>query len=159
MAATKQRSSKKPAAKPAAKRAASRTSRNGQGSTTKAKSQTARARSRTAATANGATGTAKQAADTATGTAANAVNGLGHAIKSIAAPVGTAVIGTAAGLAIGKATFGRKKKVLGITMPGQKDGLQNLARNVNEAGKQFGQLAGEIREARKKAEGIGKALS
>jgi hypothetical protein len=103
--------------------------------------------------------TAKQVAGSAAGTATGAVQGLGSAIKSIAAPIGTAVLGTAAGLAIGKATFGRKKKVLGITMPGQKNGLQHLTRNVGEAGKQLGKFADEVREARKKAEEVGKALS
>ena len=37
--------------------------------------------------------------------------------------------------------------------------LSSLAKSVNDAGKQFGKLAGEVRQARQKAEEIGRALS
>jgi hypothetical protein len=57
----------------------------------------------------------------------------------------------------------RPRKVLGIKLPTQQkadfSGLSQFAKSVNEAGKQFGKLAGEVREARQKAEEIGKALS
>jgi hypothetical protein len=49
--------------------------------------------------------------------------------------------------------------VLGVTLPGQGKGLDHVAKNVGEAGRQLGKLAQEVREARRKAEEVGKPLS
>jgi hypothetical protein len=99
----------------------------------------------------------------AAGTVGDAAQTVGHAVKAVAAPVATAVVGAAAGVlggvVLGRTRLNRKKKVLGVTLPGQKDGVEHLAKNVGEAGKQFGKLAGEVRAARQKAEQIGKALT
>jgi hypothetical protein len=81
--------------------------------------------------------------------------------------VATAAIGAAAGVAGGVLLGGKRpRKVLGITVPGSKNGLAGVAKEVNGAGKQFGKLANEIgavgreiREARERAKEIGKALS
>ena len=64
-------------------------------------------------------------------------------------PVVTAVAGATAGV-IGGVIFGRKKS------RGHFDGL---AKNVGVAANNLGKLAGEVSEARKRAEKIGKALS
>jgi hypothetical protein len=78
-------------------------------------------------------------------------------------PVVTAVAGAAAGVA-GGVLLGRKskpkRKVLGVSIPGTgAGGLDGLANQVGEAAKQFGKLAGEVRDARERAEKIGKALT
>jgi hypothetical protein len=74
----------------------------------------------------------------------------------------TAVVGAAAGV-VGGVILGRKgkgpKKVLGIKVPGTGSGFDGLAKNVGNAANQFGRLAGEVREARQRAEKVGKALS
>jgi len=61
------------------------------------------------------------------------------------------------------AAASKPKKLLGIKLPTQHkadfSGLSDLAKSVNDAGRQFGKLAGEVRQARQKAEEIGKALS
>jgi hypothetical protein len=77
-------------------------------------------------------------------------------------PVVTAVAGAAAGV-IGGVILGRKakppKKVLGVKLPGTRGGFDGLAKNVGSAANQLGRLAGEVREARERAEKVGKALS
>jgi hypothetical protein len=78
-------------------------------------------------------------------------------------PVVTAVVGAAAGV-IGGVLLGRKakapKKVLGVKVPGTGGGgFDGLAKNVGNAANQLGRLAGEVREARERAEKIGKALT
>ena len=50
------------------------------------------------------------------------------------------------------------RKVLGIPVPEKVD-LGGVADQIGAAGKQFGQLAGEVRAVRQKAEQIGKLLS
>ena len=75
-------------------------------------------------------------------------------------PVATATVAAAAGIA-GGVLLGRNKrprKVLGITLPGQNVGLAGVAKQISEAGQQFGKLATEVRTAREKAEQIGKVL-
>ncbi|HEX3509984.1 MAG TPA: hypothetical protein VHT27_02675 [Solirubrobacteraceae bacterium] len=92
----------------------------------------------------------------------------GDIAKQVGISVATGTIGAAAGIAGGvllgrTAASKRPRKVLGIKLPTQQktdfSGLSQFAKSVNEAGKQFGKLAGEVREARQKAEEIGKALS
>jgi hypothetical protein len=74
-----------------------------------------------------------------------------------------AAAGVAGGMLLGSK---RPRKILGITVPGSKNGLAGVAKEVNGAGKQFGKLANEvgnvgreIREARERAKEIGKALT
>jgi hypothetical protein len=98
--------------------------------------------------------------DTA-GTAAHAAGEVGKfAIKNAAVPLATAAVGAAAGVVFGQRQARRPKKVLGVPIPGTRgSGLDGLAKNIGEAGKQFGKLASEVRAARQKAEDVGKALS
>lgn len=110
------------------------------------------------------TDTVKDTAGSAAETAGNAAQSVGSAVKAVAAPVATAAIGAAAGVlggvVLGRTALGRKRKVLGVKLPGNgSGGIETLAKNVNEAGKQFGRFAGEVRTARQKAEEIGKALT
>ena len=53
----------------------------------------------------------------------------------------------------------RRRKVLGIPVPGTGKGLSALSKQVGEAGKQLGKLANEVRMTREKAEEVGKAIS
>jgi hypothetical protein len=87
-------------------------------------------------------------------------------LKSVGVSVATGTLGAAAGIAggilIGRTAAGKKSRsVLGVKLPAQRidfSGLSDFAKSVNDAGRQFGKLAGEVREARQKAEEIGKAL-
>jgi hypothetical protein len=78
-------------------------------------------------------------------------------------PVATAVAGAAVGVVGGvlldRKKLTRKRRVLGIPVPGTGGGVDGIARQVGEAGKQIGKLATEVRSAREKAEQIGKALN
>ena len=65
----------------------------------------------------------------------------------------------AGGVILGRTAMKRPRKVLGIKLPGQTAGLSGVAKQIGEAGRQFGKLAGEVRAAREKAEEIGKVLS
>ncbi|MGI9091119.1 MAG: hypothetical protein ACR2GG_08455, partial [Gemmatimonadaceae bacterium] len=86
-----------------------------------------------------------------------------QAVKSVAMPVATATIGAMAGVAggviLGRHALKRPRKVLGVPIPGTRVGLTGVAKQVGDAGKQMGKLAGEVRTAREKAEEIGKVLS
>jgi hypothetical protein len=86
-------------------------------------------------------------------------NGAG---KTIGISVATGTIGAAAGVVggalLGRTMAGKPKKLLGVKLPRRQVDLSDVARSVNAAGKQFGKLAGEVRDARKKAEQVGKAL-
>jgi hypothetical protein len=80
------------------------------------------------------------------------------------------VIGTAAGV-VGGAVIGTKfarkpKKVLGMSIPGTGGGLNGLTKEVGKAakqfkkaGKQFNELADEVKTVRAKAEKVGNAVS
>jgi hypothetical protein len=73
-------------------------------------------------------------------------------------------VGVAGGILLGRtAAAKRPRKVLGVSLPtahsADLGGLSDLAKSVGDAGKQFGKLAGEVRQARQKAEEIGRVLS
>jgi len=93
--------------------------------------------------------------------AASAIGEAGKSVtKSAIFPVASAMAGAAAALALAQRRGNRRKKVLGISIPGTgASGVDGLAKNVGEAGKQLARLADEVRTGRKKAEEIGKALS
>src|SRR4051794_32675802 len=92
----------------------------------------------------------------------NSSNGVLDVAKSAAVPVATgvagAVGGTVAGIVLGRRNR-KPRKVLGIAIPGSRDGLSGLAKEVRKAGQQFGNLANEVQTTRKKAEDVGKAIS
>lgn len=80
-------------------------------------------------------------------------------------PVATGAAGVAGGILLGRTALQRNRKVLGIPLPTKID-LNGVTHQIGEAGKQFGKLAGEVRNvagevraARQKAEQIGKILS
>jgi hypothetical protein len=85
-------------------------------------------------------------------------NGVLGVAKGAAVPVATAVAGAAAGVVVGRRNR-KPRKVLGIPIPGTRNGLGGLAKEVRKAGKQFGHLASEVQTTRKKAEDVGKAIS
>jgi hypothetical protein len=93
--------------------------------------------------------------------AASAIGDAGKSVtKSAVFPVASAMAGAAAALALAQRRGNRRKKVLGISIPGTgTGGVDALAKNVGEAGKQLARLADEVSTGRKKAEEVGKALS
>jgi hypothetical protein len=79
-------------------------------------------------------------------------------------PAVAGAVGIAGGVLLGRTAVARNRKVLGIPVPAKVD-LAGVTQQIGEAGKQFGRLAGEIRNVatevrtvREKAEQIGKAL-
>jgi hypothetical protein len=72
-------------------------------------------------------------------------------------PAATAALGAAAGVLVER-RHRRPRKVLGIPLPGTRNG-GDLAKEIRRAGEQFGHLASEVKTTRKKAEDIGKAIS
>lgn len=70
-----------------------------------------------------------------------------------------AAAGVVGGVVLDRTKLTRKRKVLGVKMPGTGRGIDGFARQVGEAGRQLGKLATEVREAREKAEQVGKALN
>jgi hypothetical protein len=89
-------------------------------------------------------------------------NGVLDTVKGAAVPVATGVVGVVGG-AVAGVVLGRRnrkpRKVLGVPIPGSRDGLSGLAKEVRKAGQQFGNLANEVQTTRKKAEDVGKAIS
>jgi len=79
-------------------------------------------------------------------------------VKSVAFPVASAMAGAAAGMALRQRQAKRRKKVLGVSIPGTGGGSDGLARNVGDAARQLARLADEVRTGRQKAEEIGRAL-
>ncbi|MBV8219695.1 MAG: hypothetical protein JO325_14610 [Solirubrobacterales bacterium] len=80
-------------------------------------------------------------------------------------PVVTGAAGIAGGILLGRTKLQQHKKVLGIPVKTTKNDLNGVTQQIGEAGKQFGKLAGEVRNvagevraAREKAEQIGKIL-
>ena len=80
-------------------------------------------------------------------------------VKDAIVPVSSVVLGAAAGIVLGQLQSKKRKKVLGIPIPGSgKSGADGLAKSIGEAGKQIARLADEVNSGRRKAEEIGKAL-
>ncbi len=134
---------------------AKRSSANGSRSSAQTKSRNTRSR---ASASNGAS----QAKASTSRNGASKSSGVMSAAKSVAVPVATGVAGAVAGAA-GGMVLGRRtrkpRKVLGVPIPGSRDGLSGLAKEVRKAGEQFGHLASEVQTTRKKAEDVGKAIS
>lgn len=80
-------------------------------------------------------------------------------VGSVVLPITTAAAGIAGGIVLARTKLQHRRRVLGIPLPGAKKvDLSDLSRQVGEAGRQFGNLAGEVRAAREKAEQISKAI-
>lgn len=71
----------------------------------------------------------------------------------------TAAAGVAGGIVLARTKLQNRRKLLGIPLPGTKKvDFSDLSKQVGEAGRQFGNLAGEVRQAREKAEQISRAI-
>lgn len=153
-----------------AKRAGGSTSRStskngtsGSGSASKngtSKSPASKSRSGGSTAAKRASSSTKSATSQASSTASNSNgnhNGQHEALTNLGVSVFSAAVG-----AVGGALLTRKarqpRKVLGIPVPEKVD-LGGVADQIGAAGKQFGQLAGEVKAVREKAEQIGRLLS
>ncbi len=156
-------------------------SKSGAGRATAAKSKSTASRGRAASTRSGSRSSGGRSSKaTATNGGSNGSSGSSSSsasrngsgstdlIKQVgisaATGVASAAVGVAGGILLGRtAAAKRPRKVLGIELPHQRkadfSGLSDLAKSVGDAGKQFGKLAGEVRQAREKAEQIGRVLS
>ncbi len=88
----------------------------------------------------------------------NQEHGPRNTIASIGIPVVTATIGVAGGILLGRTTLQRNRKVLGVPLPTKVD-FGGVTRQIGEAGRQFDNLAQEVRTVREKAEQIGRVIS
>lgn len=77
-------------------------------------------------------------------------------LTNVAVSVVSAVAGVAGGVLITRKR--NHRKVLGIPVPDKVD-LGGVADQIGSAGRQFGELAGEVRAVRQKAEKLGRLLS
>ena len=153
-----------PAAKQRARASSSssrgRASSNGSSGSSRS-SGASRQRSRPTAakrtTGNGSA--AKRAASSATQAASNGHSQGDHGkIATLGMSAAAATIGVAGGVLLGRTALQRNRKVLGVKLPVKVD-LSDVTKQVGEAGKQFGKLAGEVRAVRQKAEQVGRAIS
>ena len=78
--------------------------------------------------------------------------------KNAVVPVATAAAGIVGGVVLGR-RHRRPRRVLGVPIPGTGNGLNGVAKEIQKAGKQLGNLAVEVQTTRKKAEDVGKAIS
>jgi len=80
-------------------------------------------------------------------------------IGTIALEITTAVAGIAGGIVLARTKLQNQRRLLGVPLPGRKKvDLSDLSKQVGEAGRQFGNLASEVRQAREKAEQISRAI-
>lgn len=70
----------------------------------------------------------------------------------------SAAVGVAGGVLLSRKSGKQHRKVLGIPVPDKVE-LGGVADQIGNAGRQFGELAGEVRSVREKAEQIGRLLS
>ena len=79
-------------------------------------------------------------------------------IGNVILPAATAAAGVAGGIVLARTKLRQQRKLLGVPLPGTKSDLSELTKQVGEAGRQFGKLAGEVKAAREKAEQISRAI-
>jgi hypothetical protein len=87
---------------------------------------------------------------------------LGNAVVAVA----TGAVGLIGGAVLGTRLANRPKRVLGVRVPGSGRGLDDVAKQVAKAGKQFtnagqqvGQLRIEVQAARRKAEELRRLIT
>lgn len=79
---------------------------------------------------------------------------------NVVVAITTAAAGLAGGIVLARTKLQNRRKLLGVPLPGhRKVDLSDLSKQVGEAGRQFGNLASEVRAAREKAEQISRAIS
>ena len=87
---------------------------------------------------------------------------IGDTAKTVGAvvlPITTAAAGLAGGIVLARTKLRNQRKVLGVPLPGgSKVDFSDLTKQVGEAGRQFGNLASEVKAAREKAEQISRAI-
>jgi hypothetical protein len=88
------------------------------------------------------------------------INGTAKTVGAVVLPLTTAAAGVAGGIVLARTKLQHRRKILGVPLPGttKKVDLADLSKQVGEAGRQFGNLAGEVRAAREKAEQISRAI-
>jgi hypothetical protein len=88
------------------------------------------------------------------------------AATSVVVGVATGAAGLVGGALLGTRLANKPKRVLGVRVPGSGRGLDDVAKQVGKAGKQFkktgqhvGQLTSEVQAARRKAEELGRIFT
>ena len=88
------------------------------------------------------------------------MNGTAKTVGTVMLPITTAAAGVAGGIVLARTALQNRRRILGIPIPGKKKvDFSDLSKQVGEAGRQFGNLASEVRQAREKAEQISRVLS
>ena len=85
--------------------------------------------------------------------------------RSILVGAATGVAGLVGGAVLGTRLAGKPKRILGVRVPGSGSGLDDIAKQVGKAGKQFksasrevGQLTSEVQTARRKAQELRRTI-
>jgi hypothetical protein len=155
------RSSSSAKRSPSSPKTRARTQSNGRART--GKSAAGRSQSKSTQSKSAQSKSSSASRTTSASSNGNVAQKAGEVVKTSVVPMATAAFGAAAGIAggvvLGRTALARKRKIMGVKVPGSSGGLDNLAKNVGEAGKQFGRFAREVQTARQKAEEIGKALT
>ena len=144
--------------------AASRTGSANRRTKSTSAASTKRSPSASKSTRSATKSTASRASNSSTngnGRSHSASNGHGDhgTLTNLGISVFSAVVGAAGGVLLTqRASRQHHRKVLGVPVP-EKIDLGGIADQVGEAGRQFGQLAGEVKAVRETAAQIGRALS
>ena len=126
---------------------------------TTSRASSSRSRSSGSSNARRSSGGGSSSSASSNGSSGSAQDNGRSIVKDTIVPVSSVVLGAAAGIVIGQMQSKRRKKVLGVPIPGTgKSGADGLAKSIGEAGKQLARLADEVNSSRRKAEEIGKAL-
>jgi hypothetical protein len=79
-------------------------------------------------------------------------------LTTVGVPTATGALGVVGGVLLARTALQRRRKLLGVPLPGVKIDLTNVGRQIGEAGRQFGRLASEVQAVREKAEKISRAV-
>lgn len=139
------------------------TSRNGTG---KASSTSKKATSRSGSTSKNGNNRSRSSSSSAQTSSArsngqrssNRNHDQHEALTNLGVSVFSAAVGVVGGVLLTRKTAKQHRKVLGVPVPDKVE-LGGVANQIGVAGRQFGQLAGEVRAVRQKAEQIGRLLS
>jgi hypothetical protein len=81
------------------------------------------------------------------------------ALGKVGVPFATAAAGVVGGIVLGRTALQRNRKALGVPVPNKRIDFRGVSEQIGQAGRQFGQLASEVRAVREKAEQIGRVIS
>lgn len=146
----------------ASKNGTSKSGANSRSATTKSRSSSSRSKSSAArSTGNSSSTRAKspQASNASSAQSSNgSSNGQHETLTNLGVSVFSAAVGVVGGVLLTRKTSKQHRKVLGVSVPDKID-FSGVADQIGTAGRQFGELAGEVRAVREKAEQIGRLFN